>query len=176
MPVEVLYSINKKLIEDSSRYFFVQNPVKIKIKGSPELIAKMPLHPNGKKGNRQYKTKQTFYVPGEDFELMENRDYRLMHLLNFKSSQVMTARPREFSFLSANPDDKLDVKYIQWLPGEKEGVKVEVVMPDGSVQKGIGEEKLNSLKEGSIIQFERFGFVRLNKKEKDKLIFFFTHS
>jgi glutamyl-tRNA synthetase len=176
VPVEVLYSINKKLIEDSSRYFFVQNPVKIKIKGSPELIAKMPLHPNGKKGNRQYKTKQTFYVPGEDFELMENRDYRLMHLLNFKSSQVMTARPREFSFLSANPDDKLDVKYIQWLPGEKEGVKVEVVMPDGSVQKGIGEEKLNSLKEGSIIQFERFGFVRLNKKEKDKLIFFFTHS
>jgi glutamyl-tRNA synthetase len=176
IPVDVLYTINKRLIEDSPRYFFVPSPVKIKINGTPKLIAKIPLHPSGKKGVRSYKTEQTFYISKEDFDLMENRDYRLMHLLNFKASRIMTAKPREFSFLSADPDDKLDVKYIQWLPGESDVFNVEVVMPDGSLVNGYGEEKLGGLKEGVIVQFERFGFVRLNKIEKNKLIFFFAHN
>jgi glutamyl-tRNA synthetase len=175
VPVGILYTLNKKLIEDSAKYFFVPDPVKIKIKGTPELVAKMPLHPSGKLGNRNYKTHQTFYISRDDFNLMENRDYRLMHLLNFRASQILTAKPREFSFLSADPDDKLDVKYMQWLPGETEGWNVEVVMPDGSLVRGLGEDKLSGLKEGAIIQFERFGFVRLNKKEKGKLVFFFAH-
>jgi len=176
VPVDVLYTINKRIIEDSSRYFFVPNPIKIKINGAPNLVARIPLHPNSKKGIRRYKTGQTFYIPKDDLELMENNDYRLMHLLNFKASQILKAKPREFSFLSADPDDKLDVKYIQWLPGECDCLKVEVVMPDGSTVKGYGEDKLSGLKEGSVIQFERFGFVKLNKIEKNKLVFFFAHN
>jgi hypothetical protein len=39
---------------------------------------------------------------------------------------------------------------------------------------------MKKLKEGDIIQAERFGFMRLDKKEKDekgkdKLLFWFTH-
>jgi glutamyl-tRNA synthetase len=163
----------------------VPDPVKIKISGTPNLVAKIPISSNGarsrtikgqKKKVREYKTKQIFYIPKEDFDLMENGDYRLLHLLNFRASQILTAKPREFSFLSASPDEKLNVKYIQWLNGETKGLKVEVVMPDGSITKGLGEEKLGGLKEGAIVQFERFGYVRLNRKEKDKLVFFFAHN
>ncbi len=176
VPVDVLYTINKKLIENSRRFFFVPDPVKIKINGTPDLIAKMPSGQKGKGNNREYKTHQTFYIPREDFDLMENGDYRLLHLLNFRASQILTAKPREFSFLSADPDERLEVKYIQWLPGEEDGLKVEVVMPDGSLVKGLGEKKLGSLKGGDIVQLERFGFVRLNKKDKGKLLFFFAHN
>ena len=53
--------------------------------------------------------------------------------------------------------------------------KVEVLMPDGTRKTGFGEAGLKDLREGTIVQFERFGFVRLDKKQGDKLIFWFTH-
>jgi hypothetical protein len=34
---------------------------------------------------------------------------------------------------------------------------------------------MNKLNEGTVIQAERFGFMRLDKKEKDKLSFWYTH-
>ena len=40
-------------------------------------------------------------------------------------------------------------------------------MPDNTVVKGFGEESLSKLKEGSVIQFERFGFVRLDSKANE---------
>ena len=63
---------------------------------------------------------------------------------------------------------------IHWLPVDKV-VNVEVSMPDGKVVKGFGEQGLSKLKLGSVVQFERFGFVKLDSKEKDKLKFWFTH-
>jgi len=40
----------------------------------------------------------------------------------------------------------------------------------------LGEQELEKLKVGSVIQFERFGFARLHKKEKEKLEFWFAHN
>ena len=47
------------------------------------------------------------------------------------------------------------------------------MMPDKTVLKGLAENNVNSLKEGDVIQFERFGFCRLD--DKDKMKFWFTH-
>ena len=63
VPVEALYMLNKKLLENAPRYFFVERPEKITIRGCPELIANIPLHPNGKLGTRKYKTSQEFLIP-----------------------------------------------------------------------------------------------------------------
>jgi glutamyl-tRNA synthetase len=175
VPVEVLYAFNKKFLEEVPRYFFVEEPEKIKIKGCPELIAKIPFHPNRKKGHREYKTTQEFLIPRQDYEIMQNGNYRLMHLLNFKSEQVLTIKPREFSFISEEPTNDLQTKFIHWLPANAKNIITEVRMPDSSVIKGLGEPELNKLKVGTIIQFERFGFVRLHKKEKDRLEFWFAH-
>ena len=54
-------------------------------------------------------------------------------------------------------------------------VNVEILMPDNQFIKGFAESATNKLKEGDIIQFERFGFCRLDKKLKNKLIFWFAH-
>ena len=64
---------------------------------------------------------------------------------------------------------------MHWLPISKELAKVEVCMPDGSTRQGYGEPGLKELKEGTIVQFERFGFVKLDKKQANKLVFWFTH-
>ncbi len=65
---------------------------------------------------------------------------------------------------------------MHWLPTDKAVVvAVEVVMPDASIVTGLGETALKTLKEGDKVQFQRFGFCRLDKKEKDKLTFWYTH-
>ncbi len=174
-PVESLYILNRKLLEDAPRYFFVESPTKITISGCPYLIAEIPFHPNGKLGTRKYETTQEFLIPKKDFDLMENGNYRLMHLLNFKSDTINIMSPRTFSFISEEPDNNLKTKFLQWLPATPDNIDVEVMMPDGNIIKGKGEFALAELKVGSIIQFERFGFVRLHKKEKEKLEFWFAH-
>ena len=64
---------------------------------------------------------------------------------------------------------------IHWLPVEDKSIKVEVVMDDYSKLNGIGESGLRELKAGDVIQFERAFFVRLDKKSKDKLVFWYLH-
>ena len=175
--VDVLYALNKKFLEDGmvKRYFFVPKPVKIHITGTPDLRARLPLHPSGHFGFRNYRTEQDFFIPQQDFDLMENRNYRLMHLLNFKAEEIKTTKPRDFSFISEDPENDLDVKFIQWLSVDMKNIKVKVRMPDNSVISGLGEPELDKLKVGDVIQFERFGFVRLYKKLKTELEFWFVH-
>ena len=64
---------------------------------------------------------------------------------------------------------------IHWLPKDAKNASVEIRMPDNSIVKGIAEESVNSLEEGDIVQFTRFGFCRLDKKLEDKLSFWFTN-
>ena len=173
--IDVLYALNRKHLEAEKvpRYFFVPAPTKIHIKGAPELKAKLPLHPNGELGFREYKTEQEFLIPNQDFEIMQNRNYRLMHVLNFKSEEVLKVEPRDFSFVSQEQDSNIDVKFIQWLGADWDNINVSVRMPDNSVVKGLGEPELKKLKVGNVVQFERFGFVRLYKKSKNELEFWF---
>ena len=176
VPVDVLYTHNRRLLEESPRYFFVEDPEKIHINGCPPLTANLPLHPNGTKGFRTYDTNQDFLIARQDLELMREGNYRLMHLLNFKVDNIARLKPKEYSFISEEPNNDLKTKFIHWLPHTPYNIPIELIMPDGSKKKGLGESELEKLKVGSIVQFERFGFVRLHKKEKDKLEFWFAHN
>ncbi|MEM7826941.1 MAG: glutamate--tRNA ligase, partial [Candidatus Aenigmatarchaeota archaeon] len=53
-------------------------------------------------------------------------------------------------------------------------IRVKVIMPD-KVIKGYGELNLRNLKPGSIIQFERFGFVRTERISKNAITAIFSH-
>jgi len=64
---------------------------------------------------------------------------------------------------------------LHYLPVEKGLPLAEVVMPDGSRRKGLAEKGVTALKERDIIQFERFGFCTLDKKDKNKLSFWYLH-
>ena len=69
----------------------------------------------------------------------------------------------------------MDAKLIHWIPANDNFVKVEIVMDDGSKLNGIAESSVRNLKVDDIVQFERFAFCRLDKKSKDKLVFYFAH-
>ncbi len=175
VPIEVLYSINRKVLEESPRYFFIQDPIKIKIKGAPELSTRIPLHPTKEIGFKEYKTKQDFYISKEDYELMTMGNYRFMHLLNFKVFQLNPASPKDFSFISQENDKKLNSIMIHWLPAFQENIPIKIRLENGRLIEGLGEPALNSLKEGQEIQFERFGFVKLYKKNKGDMEFWLAH-
>jgi len=164
VPVDSLYTENRRLIdENSNRYFFIENPKKIKIKNAPKLNVKAPLHPDfPKKGFRDFSASDEFYIQDN---LEKNKVYRFMHLFNFKNNQ----------FISKDMDKKLNAKLIHWLPVSKDLVNVEILMDNGSIKKGLGESSLKKIKLNEIIQFERAFFVKLDKKEKNKLMFWFTH-
>ena len=48
------------------------------------------------------------------------------------------------------------------------------MMPDAKIVHGLVEKGVSSLKEGDILQFERFGFCRLDSK--NELQFRYTHT
>ena len=124
---------------------------------------KILLHPEDKdRGYRTLETTDEFYV---NEELEKDKPYRLMHLFNFKDDK----------FISEEVDKHMDAKMIHWLPVNKNLVEVEILMPDATVKKGLAEPDAINIGVDEVIQFERFGFCRLDKKEKNKLVFWFTH-
>ncbi|MFA5175988.1 MAG: glutamate--tRNA ligase [Candidatus Nanoarchaeia archaeon] len=171
VPVENLYSENRKLIEkEANRYFFIEKPVKIKLKKVPKMkYAEAPLHPDyPKKGHRKLKldvknSELELFISSTD-KLEKNKNYRFMHLFNFKNNE----------FLSKDFDSKLNTKQIHWLP-VKDIINVEILMDNGETIKGIAEADIQKVKVNDIIQFERNFFARLDKKEKNKLVFWYTH-
>lgn len=151
-PVDVLYGMNKKYIEKSKRFFFVEDPKKLVIKDAPSLSVELEMHPDFKLGKRKLKSGKEFYVQDE---LVKGQVYRLMHLLNFKDKK----------FISREYDKDLKAKPIHWVNVE-DCVNVEVLMDDGSVKKGFAEKTINVLKKKEICQFERNFFVRMESKGK----------
>jgi len=165
---------NRRLLDSNcNRYFFIENPKEIKIENSPEQTAELKLHPDHKeRGTREFKTKDKFYVAEKDFkEFKDGKLIRLMDCLNFKKSKS------KFVFDSLEYEkykDKGD-KIIHWLPVQPNLEKVEVMMPDKKLVKGLAEPMVNNLKAGDAVQFARFGFCKLDKKDKSKLVFWYTH-
>ncbi len=164
--VKSLEAENRKIIEPASnRYFFIHNPVEIKIKNAPKE-AKLPLHPNfPKKGCRKLKVKDSILISKNDLELAKN-EARLMDLCNIKiKGETAEVTGQEL---------KKNIPIIHWLPKES-NIPTKIIMPDGSVKDGLSEINCKNLKENQTIQFVRFGFCRVDKTAKKDLVLYFTH-
>jgi glutamyl-tRNA synthetase len=171
---KTLNAFNKEILDPiSDRYFFIPNPVRIIIKNAPKQTINIRLHPNNpKKGTRQLKATNDFYLAKDDVYFFKNNTYyRLMECLNFKKEKNNYI----FDSKEITSFKNKGKKIIHWLPYSKTLVNVEVLMPNNKFIKGFAESATNKLKQGDTIQFERFGFCRLDKKMKNKLIFWFAH-
>lgn len=155
---------NRRLLDPkANRYFFIENPKALEIKNAPDLDVSVPLHPDDKKrGSRNFKTASKFYIQDD---IQKGKVYRFMHLFNFKDN----------SFISEDHDPSLHAAIIHWLPFSKDLIPVEILMPDKEVKKGLAEVSVKNVKVNGVVQFERFAFCRLDKKEKRKLVFWFAH-
>ena len=63
------------------------------------------------------------------------------------------------------------MKIIHWAP--LNGVKVTVLGPEGNTS-GIGERQIKEEMD-KVVQFERFGFCRIDSVEGDDVVAYFAH-
>ncbi|MDH5794577.1 MAG: glutamate--tRNA ligase, partial [Candidatus Bathyarchaeota archaeon] len=178
-----LYAYNRKIIDPiADRYFFVQEPRELVVKAVPrDFTAHILLHPDyPRRGTRTFEVRT---VKGEARLLVSDSDVaifkggsalRLMELFNVEIDAVdetgITAH-----FLSEPYEEarRLGAPLIHWLPSTG-GVSCSVMMPDGTFVNGLAEETLRGVSADRVVQFERFGFVRVDEAGK-RIVVFFAH-
>ena len=131
------------------------------------LAIERPLHPDfEERGNRTLVFNREVYIPEAD---LTDGISRLMDAVNVE------IKDGNASFHSKSFEDARDAKarIIQWVPTD--AIKAKVVMDDASVTEGLCEIDCNDLKVGDIVQFERFGFARLDEIKDDELFFYYAH-
>ncbi len=116
-----------------------------------------------------------FWITRKDAATMEQgKIVRLMELFNVKIENV-TADAVETVFLSESYEEirKAKAQLIHWIPVGEE-YPCTIIQQDGSTVEGYAESACKNLKPSTIIQFERFGFVRADAVET-KLTAYYAH-
>ncbi len=165
-----LYAENRRIIDPiANRYFFVNDPVRVKISDFEGGHAEIPLHPK-KGGIRRLDVKNEVYLAGDDLKNFDDGDLiRLKGLGNFT---ILSINPPEIAFHGGDLSSaKKGRNIIHWLPVEK-AIECVVLRPDGRhqgyVEEGVRKEV------GKVVQYERYGFVRI-ERASDTVVSIFTH-
>ena len=171
LSLDTLYAENRKIIDPiANRYFFVWNPVEMEIEGAEPKIAKAPLHP-ARGGLREIPAGTTVLVCRSDVEILGvGERLRLKDLYNI---QITSISPLKAKFIGTDMDlvKKEKARIIHWVPPD--GLKVRVLSPDGEYS-WIGERGIEKELD-TVVQFERFGFVRIDSVSGDEVVAYFTH-
>jgi len=171
---ENLYAYNRKILDPKAdRYFFVHNPVQLTVKNVPKTFtAKLRLHPDQpERGFRKYtitprgdNNSAVLWISKDDASVLKiEKVIRLMELFNIKIEMV-NAYSAEAYFISEAYEEarKAGAPLIHWIPLGAD-MPCQVVMPDTTIAEGIAENACKGLKPNDIIQFERFGFTRVDE-------------
>ncbi len=156
---KILYAENRKIIDSiAKRFFFVKEPVKIELSTLPFENVKAPLLPD-KSEYREIKAGKEIFVEKEDFERLEGKEVRLMHFCN-----VILERKAEVTGI-----ENKSIPKIHWVCAEN-FVKAKLIYPERIVE-GVAEKNVERVNKDEVVQFERVGFARCDKK----LVFYFAH-
>jgi len=171
---ENLEAVNRKLLDGmAKRLFFVPEPVKVIVENAPEREAVLKYHPSIDMGERRVKTGNIFYIPASDASKFEKGSkFRLKDLYNV----VVLEKNDDMIKGEYAGDELLPIPKIQWVT--EEHYEIEVIIPhlpfkNGEfdenslvIKGGYVEKNIDEIKHGEIVQFERFGFVRIEKEKK----------
>jgi len=175
-------SVNRKFLDSRvKRYYFVPDPVQLTVEGAPKKTVKLSLHPDATMGDRTIHTASTFFIPRQDVEKMKQGDiFRLKGLYNVKVTKTGDAMVGTYEGETLIPE----TAKIQWTTDDHIPLKVlvpglifngETFNPDSLHElHGYAEKAVGGLPAGEIVQFERVGFVRL-EKQKNILVGILTH-
>jgi glutamyl-tRNA synthetase len=180
---ELVEAFNRKIIDPvAKRYFFVPDPVKLIVENAPPKEQSIPLHPtNEELGCRTIKTDKTFFVPKKDLSTMKPGEvFRLKDLFNVQIKQKNDILHAAYVGETVLPESAK----IQWTTDDHIPVTVYIPHPlfqneehnPKSLEKiiGIAEQAVTEIKTGEIIQFERFGFIRIEQRD-DQITGFLAH-
>jgi len=176
-----LAAINRRIIEPiANRYFFVADPVPMYVEGyDMEFTAEIPLHPDHpERGTRKLKFEpgNPVYVSKDDTGLFRPGNFvRLKDLFNVEiiESGEDGIRARFHSVRYEVAREKR-WRMVHWVT---KGKPCEVLVPEGEellVRRGLLESDAD-VKVDDVVQFERFGFVRIDAVEPERIVAIFAH-
>jgi glutamyl-tRNA synthetase len=182
-----LYAENRKMVDATApRYFFVRNPAKMRVEDGQSFVAKALKHPS-REEYREIKTGNTVYLSSDDAaKLNVGQKIRLKYLCTV---EMMSTEPLVAKVIERETQQIADMPVIQWAPTD--GIKVVVKRPDESpyracevvgrsptMDEGLGEP-LIATELWNVVQFERYGFVRIDsvveKETGIEVVAYFTH-
>ena len=168
-PFDSLESFNRKEVDSTSvRLYLVKNPRKLFIKNLPFTELELPNHPANDMGKRKVEVDGNVFLSSEDTTNVSPGDQlRLMGLGNVKINLVNDDLEGEFM----GDDVKVDFPKIQWI-SQKNSHNLKILIPKQLfIDEEFNENSLEELevytephylelKDGSEIQFVRFGYCR----------------
>ncbi len=141
---------------------------------------RLPFHPSNDIGYREIQTNGTFFIDKSDVVSLDVGDtFRLKELYSIeivdKEDELITCRMH-------SKEHQQGEKIIQWVTEQNIPVKVtkvgNLLNEGGNFNEkslteinGIAEKMAEGIEEGQIVQFERFGFCRMDEKSKNAFIF-----
>ncbi len=175
---------NRKLVEpDANRYFFVEDPQPLEIQSIPAggIEGHAPRHPeHADRGIRRVRVgdaRGAGRVLLAAADLQSTRKDDIVRLKDWGNVRVLGNDRAEY----AGNDLavlKAGARIVQWVSGDPKGtVPVHVLLPDeaGTVKRGLAEA--DCVRDfGRVVQFERVGFVRLERDQRGVLVAPFTHT
>ncbi|VVC00248.1 Glutamate--tRNA ligase [uncultured archaeon] len=162
----------------------MRQPVKLTVEGAPAKEAVLKNHPTKKEmGERKLAAVNTFWIPGADADaLIVTELFRLKELYNV----TVTSKNADGLVGKYEADEGIAAKKIQWVPVESAvACKVkkagDLLDEKGayradslSEEAGYCEPSCRELADSAVVQFERYGYARLDKKEEHGLVFIFS--
>ncbi len=168
VPIDSVYSENRRLLEPvANRYFFVEEPVTTTVEGlEGDVVVESYLHPDHpEKGRRIIRTGAAVCISSGDMDSFEGEEVRLKDFCN-----VILGRGRS----AFKGRENRELQRIQWVPAN-DNIRCRIIMPDGSVVKGLAEMNVAGVPLGVPVQFERFGFVNPRSRDAEGLTLYYTH-
>jgi glutamyl-tRNA synthetase len=175
-------SLNRKILDPTShRYYFAPDPIRTKVSDVHHpLEVKAPLHPqHPEMGTRTLNVQPQdgrvdLLLAGSDRALLvSGKVVRLMGLFNIKPLGF-SGNELKAESLGESAKDAEGTPIIQWVP-ENATLSVGVVMPDATVREGFAEKNLEQERVGSVVQFVRFGFGRVDEVTPNRTTLYFAH-
>ncbi|ARM75748.1 glutamate--tRNA ligase [Acidianus manzaensis] len=173
---ENIASLNRKKLDPiAKRIMFVDNYSEFSLRIPEEMTAKIPLYPSEKE-YREIKVKPNDKILLNNQDAEEGSIIRLLELCNVKVDKSN----HTLNYISKDIESakKLNAKIVQWIKKD-EGVNVAVLKTDDNQTlntiNGIAEHYALTLNVNEIVQFIRYGFVRIDEKNKDSIKVVYSH-
>ena len=170
-----LFAVNRKILDPKAdRYMFVVDPARVVLELPRKVVVKLPQHPSfPERGYRVYELGPgavSVYVSRKD---LEHKAFRLMELANIEVEEKGGEYMGKLVGWTIDEARQSKLPIIQWVPeGSPEAEVVKpVAVGKKIVERGLVEPKALELKDGDIVQFVRYGFVKLVSRKDNRFVY-----
>ena len=99
--------------------------------------------------------------------------FRLKDLFTVKIDEIKP-NGSKISATFLTEEVEKNIRKIQWVP-KKGNCSVKILKPDGKITEGSAELNIKPLPVSTVLQFERYGFVKIIENRQDYIYCYFSH-